>query len=60
MTDIIKDFPMIHSNHVLAHLRAHPELVAGNVEKFREELQDVGCSAPTILALGASAYNIIK
>jgi hypothetical protein len=59
MTDIIKDFPMIHSNHVTEHLRAHPELVAANVQKFREELQHVG-SAPMLLAFGASVYNIIK
>jgi hypothetical protein len=58
MTDIIKGVGMIDSKDLLAHLKAHPALVEQNIENFREELRDLNCTAPTILAFGAGAYSI--
>jgi len=60
MTDIIKRVGMLDSKDLLAHLKDHPALVEQNIENFREELCDLNCSAPTILAFGVGAYNIIR
>lgn len=59
MTDIIKGVEMINSKDLLTHLKVHPALVGQNIEIFREELRDLNCTAPTILAFGAGAYNIV-
>ena len=59
MTDIIKRVGMINSRDLLAHLKTHPGLVEQNVEIFRQELRDLNSTAPTILAFGAGAYNIV-
>lgn len=59
MTDIIKRVGMINSNDLLRHLRDHPALVGQNIDIFRQELHDLNSTAPTILAFGAGAYNII-
>src|SRR5215469_17266332 len=60
MTDVIKDFGMLQSRDVVAHLKAHPEIVAANIERFREELQDLGAEPPIILAFGVEVYRILK
>jgi hypothetical protein len=60
MTDVIKKVGMIDSTELLAHLRANPHLVKQNIESFREELRDLNCSGPTILAFGVAAYDIIR
>jgi hypothetical protein len=60
MTDIIKRVGMLDSKDLLAHLKAHPTLVGQNIENFREELCDLSCLAPTILAFGVGAYSIIR
>jgi len=60
MTDIIKRVGMLKSSDLLSHLRASPDLVGRNIEIFREELRDLNCNAPTILAFGAGAYQIIR
>lgn len=59
MTDIIKRVGMINSKDLLTHLRDHPALVGKNIEIFRQELRDLNSAAPTILAFGAGAYNIV-
>jgi hypothetical protein len=51
---------MLDSKNLLAHLKATTALVEQNIESFREELRDLNCSAPTILAFGVGAYNIIQ
>jgi hypothetical protein len=60
MTDIIKRVGMIDSKDLLKHLKAYPDLVEQNIESFREELRDLNCSAPTILAFGTDTYKIIN
>jgi hypothetical protein len=60
MTDIVKRVGMLDSKDLLAHVKATPALVEQNIESFREELRDLNCSAPTILAFGVGAYNIIQ
>jgi hypothetical protein len=60
MTDIIKRVGMISSKDLLQHLKAYPAVVEENIENFREELRDLACAAPTILAFGTDTYNIIN
>ena len=60
MTDIIKRVGMIDSKDLLAHLKANPDLVEQNIATLREELRDLSCSGPTILAFGAGAHKIIR
>jgi len=59
MTDIIKDFPMVDSGELLRHLRADPSLTQANVAMLRQELRDLGCPRPTILAFGHAAYSLL-
>ena len=60
MTDIIKQVGMLDSKNLQAHLKAHPALAEQNIESFREELHDLNCTEPTILAFGTDAYEIIN
>jgi hypothetical protein len=60
MTDIIKRVGMLKSNDLLTHLRANPDLIGQNIGIFREELRDLDCTAPAILAFGAGVYQIIR
>jgi hypothetical protein len=59
MTDIIKNIEMVKSADLTSHLRAHPTLIPSNVNRFREELRDLPCRRPTILAFGLAAYNLL-
>jgi hypothetical protein len=60
MTDVIKRVGMIDSKDLLAHLKANPGLVEQNIKNFLEELRDLNCSSPTILAFGVGAYKILR
>ncbi len=60
MTDIIKDLAMVKSIELLKHLRARPTLVDSNVAAFRQELHDLRCQGPTILAFGIAAYELLS
>jgi len=59
MTDIIKNVEMVKSADLISHLRAHPTLIHSNVTTFRQELRDLPCRRPTILAFGLAAYNLL-
>jgi len=48
------------SKDLHVRLKANPALVEQNIEHFREELRDLNCAAPTILAFGVGAYNILN
>jgi len=60
ITDIIKEYDQKESGKVEAYLRAHPEVVAKNVETFRDELKDLGSKPPILIALGKIVYEILK
>jgi len=60
MTDVIKNLVMIDSNHVLRSLKEYPALVIQNISTLREELHDLDCRVPIILAFGAGAYTILR
>jgi hypothetical protein len=59
MTDIIKNVPMVKSMDLIKHLRTHPAVVQSSVGLFREELQDLRCRRPTILAFGLAAHALL-
>ena len=59
MTDIIKNVEMVKSTDLLKHLRANPGLIRSNIATFRDELGDLPCRRPTILAFGVAAFSLL-
>lgn len=59
MTDIIKNVEMVKSTDLQNHLRVNPALVRSNIAMFREELCDLPCRQPTILAFGMAAFSLL-
>ena len=59
MTDIIKDFDEIDSRKVMAYLKQNPSFERENIERFLDELRDIGSSKPAIVALGNATYEIL-
>ena len=59
MTDIIKNVEMVKSADLINRLRAYPALIDSNVTTFRQELDDLPCRRPTILAFGRDAYSLL-
>jgi hypothetical protein len=59
MTDIIKNVELVRSADLRSYLRAHPNVIHSNVATFRQELRDLPCRRPTILAFGLAAYNLL-
>jgi hypothetical protein len=60
MTDIIKLLKEVDAKKMMQHLKAHPEIVACNVDIFREELRDLRATAPIILAFGNDTYKLLR
>lgn len=60
MTDIIKDHPEIESAKVKSFLKKNPQAEKNNVERFRQELQNIGAVNPTIIAFGNDVYEILE
>ena len=60
MTDIIKDFPMLSSKDVLSHLKANPNDVTTQLNRFRKEIAFITVGVPTILAFGKQTFDILK
>ena len=59
MTDIIKDFNEKESGRMMSYLRSNKEFEKSNVKIFQEELDDLGCINPTIIAFGNDAHSIL-
>jgi hypothetical protein len=59
MTDIIKDFNEKESGKMMSYLRANRVFEKDNAKIFQNELSDLGCINPTIIAFGNDAYSII-
>ena len=60
MTDIIKDFEEKVSGKVEKYLRENKEFERQNVKVFRQELDDIGASNPTLIAFGNDSFDILK
>jgi hypothetical protein len=59
MTDIIKNFEEKISGNVLKYLNTNPEVESRNVELFRQEISDLKCNDPLIIAFGDIVYEIL-
>jgi hypothetical protein len=44
---------------MMSYLRTNKEFEKSNVEIFEGELEDLGCTDPTIIAFGNDAYSIL-
>jgi len=60
MTDIIKDFPELESGKVGSYLRKNRLFEEENIERFRQELIDIGATDPTLIAFGNEVYDILE
>jgi hypothetical protein len=59
LTDIIKEYDEIKAINVLHYLDNNKQFEAENIRTFRQEIDDLGCQDPTIVALGNAAHKII-
>ena len=60
MTDVIKDFPEKESGKVASYLRENREFKEENIQRFRQELIDIGATDPILIAFGNETYDILQ
>jgi len=60
MTDVIKSHVEVDSRNVMKYLKEHPEIIESNLKIFREEMQDLGATAPVILAFGKDTHKLLS
>jgi hypothetical protein len=60
MTDIIKDFEEKISGNVLLYLKENKEFELNNVRLFEQEITDLKCKDPLIIAFGNITYDILN
>jgi len=60
MTDIIKDFEEKISGNVLLYLKSNKEFELKNVRLFEQEIMDLRCSDPLIIAFGNITYDLLN
>ena len=57
---IIKDYEEKISGKVKIFLRNNRDFEKENVDKFRQEMTDIGAENPTLIAFGNETYDILK
>ncbi len=60
MTDIIKDFEEKISGNVLAYLKQNREFELRNIRLFEDEIKDLKCADPLIIAFGNITFDILN
>lgn len=60
MTDIIKDFEEKSSGKLMSYLRSNRDFELENIERFREEIQLIGCANPVLVTFGKDAEAIAR
>lgn len=60
MTDIIKDFEQLASGDTMAYVRKNRGFEQDNIDLFRSELEHLGVTKPTLIALGRDAHEILS
>lgn len=60
MTDIIKDFEEKISGNVVKYLKDNRKFELMNIELFDEEVTDLKCKDPLIIAFGNVTFDILK
>ena len=59
MTDIIKDFENVVSGDVMKYVKANEDFERKNIERFIKEINDIGATAPTLIAFGNYTHSIL-
>lgn len=59
MTDIIKDFEEKISGNVLSYIKNNKEFELKNVRLFEQEVKDLKCNNPLIIAFGNITYDLL-
>lgn len=59
LTDIIKNYPEVNSDNVMKMLKENPSIEKKCINMFREEIELLGDSDPTIIALGGKSFEIL-
>ncbi len=59
MTDIIKNFEEKISGNVLTFLKNNKEFELQNIKLFEQEIKDLKCNDPFILAFGNITYDLL-
>ena len=60
MTDIIKSFEEKISGNLMKYLSKNKPFEKENMEKFEQELIDIGSNNPILVALGNDSYKLLK
>lgn len=60
MTDIIKDFEEKISGNVQTYLKNNQNFELYNIELFKQEIDELRCVEPFIIAFGNMTYEILK
>lgn len=60
MTDIIKDFEEKISGNVQSYLKRNSEFELNNVRLFQQEIKDLKCVDPLIIAFGNISYDLLN
>ena len=60
MTDIIKSFEEKISGNLMKYLSKNKQFEQENIDKFEQELIDIGSINPILIALGNDSYKILK
>ena len=60
MTDIIKDFEQNISGNVISYVDLNKTFETNSIEIFREEIRDLKCNKPQIVAFGNDAHKILS
>ena len=60
MTDIIKNFVELKAKDAVKLVKQSQILLAKNIANFRDELKDLGCHRPLILAFGGDTFDLIE
>ena len=60
MTDIIKDFEQKVSGELMKYLSENKDFEKENIEKFEQELKDIGSTKPILIAFGTACHRILQ
>jgi hypothetical protein len=60
MTDVFKNFVEVSSSNVIKHLKDNQNFELENIELFKQEINDLGCKNPLLIAFGNDTYKILN
>jgi hypothetical protein len=60
MTDVLKDLVILEAKGVRDYLKENPSVLRSHINRFEEELDDLGSERPLLLAFGRDAFGILQ